>query len=298
MYRSSWIITNTNMAASTRKLNKRKYSNLCQESAALITDPDSGDEDIDMGEDMDENESDNYSSEYDSDDNLPLARTILKPRLGSNRSLTQHVNLSTAGPGTSNVANREVVKNDSETGGEAPQGNSDDDMQRDDDARQQGADGEQQEADDGGQQGDDAGPGPPRRRRQVQQTATFDWQKMDTLTPQNIVYYGQEGINVPVPGTGTQFDYFSMYWDDVIFLSIAVETNRFAEQYIAATDIGPKSNVKNWTPTDPDELRVFFGLLLLIGILYNPRLDMYWSKDELYDTPLFSQVLTHDCVLF
>ena len=55
-----------------------------------MTDPESCDVDIDMGEDMGEKGSDNDSSEYDSDYNLPLARTILKPRLGSNCSLTQH----------------------------------------------------------------------------------------------------------------------------------------------------------------------------------------------------------------
>ena len=41
-------------------------------------------------------------------------------------------------------------------------------------------------------------------------------------------------------------------------------------------------------------MSVLIGLLLHIGLVYKPRLSMYWSTDELYFTPIFSAVMSRD----
>ena len=43
-----------------------------------------------------------------------------------------------------------------------------------------------------------------------------------------------------------------------------------------------------------NEIKTFLGVLLLMGIVYKPKMRMYWSKDALYSTPLFSEVMSPD----
>ena len=65
------------MDASTGKRNKGKLSDLTLADSRLITDQDSGDEDIELGEDfhVENYENGDESDEYDSNDDLPLAQT-------------------------------------------------------------------------------------------------------------------------------------------------------------------------------------------------------------------------------
>lgn len=48
---------------------------------ALITDLDSGDEDLELGEQFREEREEDDSEEYESEDNIPLAATRPRPRL-------------------------------------------------------------------------------------------------------------------------------------------------------------------------------------------------------------------------
>lgn len=44
--------------------------------------------------------------------------------------------------------------------------------------------------------------------------------------------------------------------------------------------------------TQPGEMRQFFGLLFLMGIVHKPCLDLFWSKDVLYSTPTFNAIMS------
>ncbi|KAK6166296.1 hypothetical protein SNE40_023027 [Patella caerulea] len=41
-------------------------------------------------------------------------------------------------------------------------------------------------------------------------------------------------------------------------------------------------------------MKCFIGLSLLMGVIYKPRIPMYWSTDDMLSTPLFGQVMTRD----
>lgn len=97
-----------------------------------------------------------------------------------------------------------------------------------------------------------------------------------------------------LPQNPTPFDYMRLYFSDDLVDAIVAETNRYADQYIALNPIPPHSPVRNWVPTNHDELVAFLGLCLLMGLVYKPRMAMYWSGDEIYRTPVFAQVMTRD----
>ena len=77
---------------------------------------------------------------------------------------------------------------------------------------------------------------------------------------------------------------------------MVVETNRYAQQYIAANvnNLKPYSQVRNWKDTDINEMYTFLGIVFLMGIVHKPRMSMYWSSDDVYSTPIFAQLISRD----
>jgi len=46
--------------------------------------------------------------------------------------------------------------------------------------------------------------------------------------------------------------------------------------------------------TDRDEILAFIGLFILMGVVYKPRIHVYWSTDAIYQTDIFSNVMSRD----
>jgi len=115
-----------------------------------------------------------------------------------------------------------------------------------------------------------------------------------TFVPPDIPYTSQEAINVSLPPTANALDYFRLYVTDDILDLIVRQTNTYADQYIAGNDLKPHSPAQNWVRTDRDEILAFIGLSILMGVVYKPRIHMYWSTDAIYQTDIFSNVMSRD----
>ncbi|GFU62994.1 piggyBac transposable element-derived protein 4 [Trichonephila clavipes] len=72
---------------------------------------------------------------------------------------------------------------------------------------------------------------------------------------------------------------------------IVQETNRYAEQYIHKTVCKEGSRWKKWTETNVEELRLFFAVLLLQGVIKKPEQEHYWPKRLTLSTPIFANVI-------
>jgi len=77
---------------------------------------------------------------------------------------------------------------------------------------------------------------------------------------------------------------------------MVLEANRYVAQFIA-DNVGSLKPHSKWKYTDSDEMHVLLGLRIHIGLLYIPRLSMYWCVDELFHTALFSSVMARDRLL-
>jgi hypothetical protein len=134
-----------------------------------------------------------------------------------------------------------------------------------------------------------------RRQRPVPPPA-WRWELCNNFRPANIRFTGDLKINANLPENPTELDYFRLYLTDDITDLIVTETNRYADQYLQDNidNLKPHSSARSWKPTDSEEIITFLGLLLLMGIVYKPRLPMYWSTDEIYHTNIFSQVIPRD----
>ena len=112
--------------------------------------------------------------------------------------------------------------------------------------------------------------------------------------PPDIPFTAGEKMNATLPDNATALDYLKLYLTDAIMDVIVEQTNKYAEQYIAKNVIKPHSSVKHWIPTTRDEMVAFFGLCVLMGIVYKPRLTMYWSTDAVYQTDVFPSIMSRD----
>ena len=87
----------------------------------------------------------------------------------------------------------------------------------------------------------------------------------------------------PLPPNPTEEDFFKLYINEDIIDHIVTQTNLYAQQYIEReqNNLRPHSVVKQWKPTDRQEMIAFLAMLIMMGIIHKPRINMYWSKDSL-----------------
>ncbi|KAE8740588.1 hypothetical protein FOCC_FOCC013888, partial [Frankliniella occidentalis] len=84
------------------------------------------------------------------------------------------------------------------------------------------------------------------------------------------------------------------HFTDEIMELIVKETNRYAGQTRAAGLAG-RSRLRDWKPTDVEEMRRYFGILLVMGLNDQGHVKNYWkTKSELYGHPLIQRAMTRD----
>jgi len=83
--------------------------------------------------------------------------------------------------------------------------------------------------------------------------------------------------------------FFFLFIDEEVLSLIVENTNLYAEQEIIKAiveeTISPNSRLQSWIDTDADEIKVFFGVLLWMGLDKKPTISDYWNRDILYTSP-------------
>lgn len=84
------------------------------------------------------------------------------------------------------------------------------------------------------------------------------------------------------------YDLFSRFFTEEVWELLVTETNCYAEETHSHTP-----HARPWVEVTVPELKAFLGLLIYMGILKLPRLDLYWSllDDHIY-TPGLSRVMS------
>ncbi|KAM3940653.1 LOW QUALITY PROTEIN: piggyBac transposable element-derived protein 4-like [Leptodactylus fuscus] len=111
-----------------------------------------------------------------------------------------------------------------------------------------------------------------------------------TSVPENYVpqipkYTGTPGIKFDT--AVREFDFFNFFFSEDLIELMVVQTNLFAEQYKTKNPGAFLSQPHRWTPVTVNEMYIFWGLLLNMGLVKKPSLRDYWSTDILYYTPLY-----------
>ena len=91
------------------------------------------------------------------------------------------------------------------------------------------------------------------------------------------LYNKTPGSTVPFPDGTTSPDLFSRFFTDKVWDLLVNETNWYAHNNFSS-----KPNPRAYTDVNVDEMKAFIGMLILMGILRLPRLEMYWSTSNEY----------------
>ena len=132
-----------------------------------------------------------------------------------------------------------------------------------------------------------------RQRPARQQQAPLVWRMAHRTTPHDIPFTGNSGIQVQMVGFELH-DYFALFINDDLLNCFVAEANRYATKFIAEGNLRRRSCANDWSPTDRTEMKKFLGLFFLMGIIHKPGINMYWSKDPLFCTPLFSAIMSRN----
>ena len=124
------------------------------------------------------------------------------------------------------------------------------------------------------------------------------WEKIEKEEKVNFKdfqYHEIEGCNYRMKEDSACLDFLELYLTDEIMTLIVNETNRYAEQFLAANIISAQNSYLSlWEATTVPEMKTFIGVILLMGIIYKPQIPLYWSTDPLYNTPIFSEIMNRN----
>lgn len=144
-----------------------------------------------------------------------------------------------------------------------------------------------------GQQTRGRGRGAVRRGRQEE--LVKEWKNADDHAPNaNMNFLGNPGIKCDT-NNFKAVDFMELFIDDDLLNHLVTRTNLYADQYIEShPNIGEYSRVHKWEKVERAEMKKFLALVLLMGIVHLPEIEMYWSKKILYNIPIFHSVMARN----
>ncbi|CAG5024488.1 unnamed protein product [Parnassius apollo] len=121
-----------------------------------------------------------------------------------------------------------------------------------------------------------------------------EWEDINDTKPDFDEFTDNCRPNIP-DNTITPADFYSLFVTDEIIEQMVINTNNYAQDLISnLSNLKPKSRLRAWTPTTPEEMKKFLGVLLAMGLVRIPRLNDYWSKRNIYNNKYISSVMTRD----
>ena len=82
------------------------------------------------------------------------------------------------------------------------------------------------------------------------------------------------GPRVSLDSTSTALDAFLLFFGEDTFQLLSEQTNLYASQ-------SPPGSIYKWHETTPEEMKLFLGMILAMGIHQLPQLEDYWSTHPL-----------------
>ncbi|XP_067122211.1 piggyBac transposable element-derived protein 4-like [Centruroides vittatus] len=103
--------------------------------------------------------------------------------------------------------------------------------------------------------------------------------------PPKFPFRGSPGCKFTPTDAFDPLEYFLLFFDLQLINIIVSETNNFAMQQA-------RSSRDQWEPVTDKEMYIFLTICMLQGLLYKPAERMYWSRNDLLHTPIFSKLMT------
>lgn len=83
-----------------------------------------------------------------------------------------------------------------------------------------------------------------------------EWQDIDDSIPSFEEFTENCKINI-TDDTVNPENYYNLFVTDDVISKMVVETNNYAQKFLAGNQLKPKSRVRAWIPTNPDEIKIW-----------------------------------------
>jgi hypothetical protein len=119
------------------------------------------------------------------------------------------------------------------------------------------------------------------------------WKKIDCLDERHFEtgykFVGDHGLKIS--SLNSPLSYLQCFLDTEVVEMIIKETNNFAEQFLS-TENSQQGRCVNWVDLNVKDFWIFVATMILQTLVVKPEQDLYWSKDELLHTPIFSEIMS------
>nr|KAF6374916.1 hypothetical protein mPipKuh1_013401 [Pipistrellus kuhlii] len=144
---------------------------------------------------------------------------------------------------------------------------------------------------------------------ELSDTENEDGEEVDEVGPSNSIvseeWLPQKAERPPFPFTahpGKTFNtppkkvplfYLEKFLDEELIKLITEQTNLYATQFFDNDpELKPRSGIRKWKDTNEAEMKIFWGLLILQGIIGKPALELYFSRRRIIETPFFYETMS------
>ena len=120
--------------------------------------------------------------------------------------------------------------------------------------------------------------------------------KVGSRPRQNLPFSGKTGLGqfIELPEDAAPVDYFYLFFQDMVFETMAEETNRYFHQRTDGVALKPRSRAHQWTDTNSDEMRVFVAMTIAMSLVVQRDITDYWSTHDVTQTPFFPKCMPRD----
>jgi hypothetical protein len=103
----------------------------------------------------------------------------------------------------------------------------------------------------------------------------------DNCCPTNFNYAEIPGPKHAPPTNADPIDYFNLFFTQTLWNIFVPETNRYAEQFLAAHEtLSPRSRVRQWQAVTVIETKAFIAILLEMGVTKRLTIFSYWANNS------------------
>nr|XP_039264882.1 piggyBac transposable element-derived protein 4-like [Styela clava] len=122
---------------------------------------------------------------------------------------------------------------------------------------------------------------------------TYNWEK--SFAGRSLWNFcGRRGVSSRrLNSSSSVLDCFTQFFNATVIELIVEMTNLNATRKLHAESVNSDTEEKAWKAIDAEEMHAFLGLVILMGIIRLPTLDMYWQKKNwILDVPSFNKTMT------
>ncbi|CAH1971399.1 unnamed protein product [Acanthoscelides obtectus] len=102
-------------------------------------------------------------------------------------------------------------------------------------------------------------------------------------------FTGTQGTLIPIEGKDVR-DIYRLFLTDEIIQLMVQQTNVRAREIIANKKPRTSSRFSRWHDTNEDEMELFIGVIMLMGVINFPTIESYWKKDPIYYHEIFHKI--------